>query len=124
MRPYFVLKYHRYCPTVRLYGTWRKYSRILYVASAMLRPDRGRGRNLQQLPSVRPTVPAAHYRIAFCATPMSSGDSTRTLGATGPSVPPLGLGGAWVQPIPDVQAMGAVDAAWDAGTRYFDTAPW
>ena len=92
--------------------------------SSRARPRLGRGRNLQQLPSVRPTVPAAHYRIAFCATPMSSGDSTRTLGATGPSVPPLGLGGAWVQPIPDAQAMGAVDAAWDAGTRYFDTAPW
>lgn len=48
----------------------------------------------------------------------------RTLGKNGPAVPPLGLGGAWVATIPDTQALGAVDAAWDAGTRYFDTAPW
>ena len=48
----------------------------------------------------------------------------RTLGATGPAVPPLGMGGAWVQAIPDAQALDAVDAAWDAGTRYYDTAPW
>jgi D-threo-aldose 1-dehydrogenase len=39
-------------------------------------------------------------------------------------VPQLGLGGAWVQRIPDVAALGSVDAAWESGTRYFDTAPW
>ena len=49
---------------------------------------------------------------------------TRTLGSSGPKVPQLGLGGAWVQKIPDAQALDSVDAAWQCGTRYFDTAPW
>jgi D-threo-aldose 1-dehydrogenase len=48
----------------------------------------------------------------------------RTLGSRGPEVPRLGLGGAWVQKIPDSQALGSVEAAWGCGTRYFDTAPW
>jgi D-threo-aldose 1-dehydrogenase len=43
------------------------------------------------------------------------------------SVPPMGFGAAPLgnlfQPISDEQAGHAVDAAWSAGVRYFDTAP-
>jgi D-threo-aldose 1-dehydrogenase len=48
----------------------------------------------------------------------------RRLGSNGPMVPCLGFGAAWVTKIPDTQALGAVEAAWAKGTRYFDTAPW
>ena len=50
--------------------------------------------------------------------------SMPTLGTHGPAVPALGMGGAWVQRIPDSQALASVDGAWEAGTRYYDTAPW
>lgn len=43
-------------------------------------------------------------------------------------LPPLGLGGGplgnYLRPITDAQAHAVVDAAWDAGIRYFDTAPF
>jgi aryl-alcohol dehydrogenase-like predicted oxidoreductase len=49
------------------------------------------------------------------------------LGRTGVWVTELGFGGASIgnlhQPVDDVQARGAVRAAWDGGVRYFDTAP-
>jgi D-threo-aldose 1-dehydrogenase len=42
-------------------------------------------------------------------------------------LPPLGLGGGplgnYLTPITDEQAHAVVDAAWDGGIRYFDTAP-
>lgn len=52
----------------------------------------------------------------------------RELGSTGVSVTQLGFGGGAVgelwAPIPEEQAWGAVESAWDRGIRYFDVAPW
>jgi D-threo-aldose 1-dehydrogenase len=52
----------------------------------------------------------------------------RTLGRTNVSVTPLGLGGVALgdlyQRVTDDQADAALQAAWGAGLRYFDTAPW
>ncbi len=49
------------------------------------------------------------------------------LGRTGVEVSPLGFGAAALgnlyAPVSDEDAQAAVDAAWDAGIRYFDTAP-
>ncbi|MEV7680535.1 aldo/keto reductase [Streptomyces sp. NPDC088341] len=53
--------------------------------------------------------------------------TARPLGRTQVRVGPLGFGGAPLgnlyTPIDDGQARAAVDAAWDAGVRYYDTAP-
>jgi D-threo-aldose 1-dehydrogenase len=52
----------------------------------------------------------------------------RTLGSTGVELTQLGFGGAAIgelyAPIPESQAQAALTAAWDAGIRYYDTAPW
>jgi D-threo-aldose 1-dehydrogenase len=52
----------------------------------------------------------------------------RTLGSTGIEVTQLGLGGASIGElfvrVPELDAFQTVRAAWDAGVRYFDTAPW
>jgi D-threo-aldose 1-dehydrogenase len=52
----------------------------------------------------------------------------RTLGTTGVEVTQLGLGGASLgelfNRVPEADAFQTVRAAWDAGVRYFDTAPW
>jgi len=52
---------------------------------------------------------------------------TRGVGSTGLRVTALGFGGAGIgnlyRPVGDAQARAAVDAAWDDGFRYFDTAP-
>jgi D-threo-aldose 1-dehydrogenase len=54
--------------------------------------------------------------------------ATRPLGRTGVQLTQLGLGGAsygsLFHEVPELDAIGAVNAAWDAGIRYFDTAPW
>jgi D-threo-aldose 1-dehydrogenase len=54
--------------------------------------------------------------------------ATRTLGKSGVQVTQLGLGtapfGELFQDVPARQALATVDAAWDAGIRYFDSAPW
>ena len=54
--------------------------------------------------------------------------ATRILGSSGVAVTQLGLGGAsygnLFYDVPELDAIGAVHAAWDAGIRYFDTAPW
>ena len=54
--------------------------------------------------------------------------ATRILGTSGVAVTQLGLGGAsygnLFYDVPELDAIGAVHAAWDAGIRYFDTAPW
>lgn len=54
--------------------------------------------------------------------------STAQLGRTGVRVTRLGLGtaplGGWPEPISDEQAAATVRRAWDAGVRYFDTAPF
>jgi D-threo-aldose 1-dehydrogenase len=53
--------------------------------------------------------------------------STRPLGRRGPAVTALGLGcapiGNLFATVSDDDARATVDAAWDAGIRYFDTAP-
>ena len=52
----------------------------------------------------------------------------RTLGTTSVTVPALGLGtaplGGWPTAVPADQARATVTRAWDAGIRYFDTAPF
>ncbi|GAB3057551.1 aldo/keto reductase [Micromonospora schwarzwaldensis] len=52
---------------------------------------------------------------------------TLTLGSSAVAVTPLGFGAASIgnlyRSVPDDQASAAVDAAWAAGIRYFDTAP-
>lgn len=54
--------------------------------------------------------------------------ATRRLGRTGLSLPQLGFGGAPLGDlftrVDEAQAEATLDAAWEAGTRYFDTAPW
>lgn len=51
----------------------------------------------------------------------------RNVGRTGLAVTELGFGAAAIgglyRPVPAEQAQATVDAAWDAGVRYFDTAP-
>jgi D-threo-aldose 1-dehydrogenase len=52
----------------------------------------------------------------------------RELGRTGVSLTQLGFGAGAIgelwAPIPDDQASGTIDAAWENGIRYFDVAPW
>jgi D-threo-aldose 1-dehydrogenase len=52
----------------------------------------------------------------------------RPLGRSGVEVTQLGLGGASYgsiyREVSERDALGAIDAAWDAGIRYFDTSPW
>ena len=50
----------------------------------------------------------------------------RQVGATSLRVTPLGFGAAWIAS-PDIaidDAVGTVQAAWNNGVRFFDTAPW
>ncbi|MGD3110937.1 aldo/keto reductase [Streptomyces sp. YGL11-2] len=51
----------------------------------------------------------------------------RALGRSGVEVTPLGLGGAAIaglySPVDEESAAATIEAAWDAGIRYFDTAP-
>jgi D-threo-aldose 1-dehydrogenase len=52
----------------------------------------------------------------------------RPLGRTGVRVTQLGFGGAAIgelyTKVSEADAIGALDAAWEAGIRYFDTSPW
>lgn len=52
----------------------------------------------------------------------------RPLGRSGVEVTALGLGGATYgsiyREVSERDALDAIDAAWDAGIRYFDTSPW
>ncbi|MBX3028882.1 MAG: aldo/keto reductase [Chloroflexi bacterium] len=54
--------------------------------------------------------------------------ATRVLGTSGVAVTQLGLGGAsygeLFHRVPEQDAFAAIQAAWDGGVRYFDTAPW
>lgn len=54
--------------------------------------------------------------------------ATRVVGRTGVAVTQLGLGGAsygeLFHRVPEQDAYAAIQAAWDGGVRYFDTAPW
>ena len=54
--------------------------------------------------------------------------ATRLVGRTGVAVTQLGLGGAsygeLFHKVPEQDAFGAIQAAWDGGVRYYDTAPW
>ena len=53
---------------------------------------------------------------------------TNTLPRTGHRLTSLGMGcaplGSWYRRVSDADARSAVDAAWDAGIRFFDTAPF
>ena len=55
-------------------------------------------------------------------------DSLQRLGLTAVEVTQLGFGGAGLgdlfEVIPEAQAAATLEAAWDAGIRYYDTAPW
>ena len=52
----------------------------------------------------------------------------RRLGRTQVELTQLGFGGAGLgdlfEVIPEAQAAATLHAAWDAGIRYYDTAPW
>jgi D-threo-aldose 1-dehydrogenase len=54
--------------------------------------------------------------------------TTRPLGKSGLQVPPLGLGcsalGSLFHHVSETQAHATITAAWNAGVRYYDTAPW
>ncbi len=54
--------------------------------------------------------------------------ATRLVGRTGVAVTQLGLGGAsygeLFYKVPEPDAFGAIQAAWEGGIRYYDTAPW
>jgi D-threo-aldose 1-dehydrogenase len=54
--------------------------------------------------------------------------ATRVVGPSGVAVTQLGLGGAsyaeLFHRVSEQEAFGAIQAAWDGGVRYFDTAPW
>lgn len=54
--------------------------------------------------------------------------ATRLVGRTGVAVTQLGLGGAsygeLFHKVPEQEAYGAIQAAWEGGIRYYDTAPW
>src|SRR2546425_7468783 len=53
---------------------------------------------------------------------------TRSLGRTGVRLTQMGFGGASIGElfvrVPEEDALSCLRAAWDAGIRYFDTAPW
>lgn len=57
-----------------------------------------------------------------------SPDEMRPLGATELRMPVFGFGGAPLgnlfSEVPEDQAEATLQAAWDCGVRYFDTAPW
>jgi D-threo-aldose 1-dehydrogenase len=52
----------------------------------------------------------------------------RPVGSTSMSVPPLGLGtvalGELYAPVPEEDSRATLQAAWDGGIRFYDTAPW
>jgi len=54
--------------------------------------------------------------------------NTRTVGTTAATVTELGFGGASIGElfvrVSEHDALATIDLAWDAGVRYFDTAPW
>jgi D-threo-aldose 1-dehydrogenase len=54
--------------------------------------------------------------------------SARTVGRTALSLPPFGLGtahlGELYGKVEEAQSRATMDAAWDLGVRYYDTAPW
>jgi D-threo-aldose 1-dehydrogenase len=59
---------------------------------------------------------------------MAEVTARRTIGRTGVEVTELGFGGASIGElfvaVPERDALGAIEGAWEAGLRYFDTAPW
>ncbi len=59
---------------------------------------------------------------------MAEVTARRQIGRTGVEVTELGFGGASIGElfvrVSEHDALATIDAAWDAGVRYFDTAPW
>lgn len=49
---------------------------------------------------------------------------TRRLGRTSVELTKLGFGGATISSVGEAQASATLEAAWEYGIRYFDTAPW
>jgi D-threo-aldose 1-dehydrogenase len=62
------------------------------------------------------------------ARPEQPAFEVRRLGRSDIHVTTLGFGGATIGgirgPLPEAEAQATLHAAWDAGVRYFDTAPW
>ncbi len=54
--------------------------------------------------------------------------SRRQVGSTSLSVPPIGMGtvalGELYEPVSEQHSRAALEAAWDGGIRFYDTAPW
>jgi D-threo-aldose 1-dehydrogenase len=48
----------------------------------------------------------------------------RRLGRTSVELDDLGFGGATISRVGEAQATATLEAAWEAGIRYYDTAPW
>ena len=52
----------------------------------------------------------------------------RPLGRTGLAISPVGMGGVPLgeiyAPVPEPEARATLEAAWEAGIRYYDTSPW
>ena len=59
---------------------------------------------------------------------MAQVGATRRLGRTAVTVTEFGFGGASIGElfvrVPERDALATIDAAWDAGIRFYDTAPW
>ena len=59
---------------------------------------------------------------------MTAGLATARLGRTDVEVTTLGLGtaplGGLFEPVSDADAEAVIEAAWEGGVRFFDTAPW
>jgi len=49
---------------------------------------------------------------------------TRRLGRTPVQLTELGFGGATISSVSEAQASATLEAAWECGIRYFDSAPW
>src|ERR1700720_2135394 len=99
------------------------------------RNRRGTASNAKPSARIRHTNPAVPGARSNTRGPSSGHRSKRMaplarrrLGPTQVEVTQLGFGGAGLgdlfEVIPEAQAVATLQAAWDAGIRYYDTAPW
>src|SRR5580658_2733166 len=79
-------------------------------------------------PSQFPIFVPATWHVAVQGTNVMDPFARRRLGRTDVHLTQLGFGGAGLgdlfEVIPEHQAAATLQAAWDAGIRYYDTAPW